>query len=252
MNTFQDTGSDTKYTMTDLEDQFKSIREKVGGIAVKLSSLNNVQISIKEILRHWSRTVIIDAEYERLDYWVKKSLENGDLSKSDLARINVTVQIRREDAFDQLKYFKELDIGVILVTGHKSYFNNQWNEINILDRMVEAIRRYENIIFLGIGSLMKSKIEYKLNQGLLSSKILELLGKQELTNSALWSYYVGDKLSEEATSYLKRRTNYKADTYLIHSLEHLSNLCQYHSVYLYIDIISKSEYLDKIMEIDNY
>ncbi len=96
-------------------DLYIDIRKNVRGIAVKLSTLSKNEISLKDVLLHWSQSIIIDAEYERLDHWVEESLENGDLSKSDIARIIVTVQIRREDAFDQLKYFHNRGIRVVLV-----------------------------------------------------------------------------------------------------------------------------------------
>lgn len=248
---FQATLDSTTYTLTDIEDQYKSIRENVRGIAVKLSTLNNVQISIRDIFHHWNRTIIIDAEYNRLDHWLSVSLDNNILCNSDLARMLVTVQIRREDAFEQLDFFKELGIGVILVAGHRSYINNQIKNMSVEDAMVEAIRKYDNIIYFGITPKLKKKIEYKLNRGLISSKILELLGSHQLINSSLWSYYVGDTLSMDATSYLARRKDNKQNKYFINSLEHLSKICKDNSIYLYVDILSKSDYLDKIQEIDN-
>lgn len=231
-------------------DLYNDIRKNVKGIAVKLSTLSNNEISLKEVLLHWGSTIIIDAEYDRLDHWVKESLENGELSKSDLARIIVTVQIRREDAFDQLKYFHILGIKVVLVAGHNSYFNKEIRGYKVAKEMTEVNESFDNIIFLGIGYHMKKKIEFLLNQEIIDTKILELLGNQKLNNSALWSYYVGDKLSKEATSYLKRRSNKKQENYFIRSLDQLLYLCRAHSIYLYVDIISKNDYLRKIIEID--
>ena len=232
-------------------DLYIDIRKNVRGIAVKLSTLSKNEISLKDVLLHWSQSIIIDAEYERLDHWVEESLENGDLSKSDIARIIVTVQIRREDAFDQLKYFHNRGIRVVLVAGNNSYFNKEIRGYKVAKEMTEVIESFDNIIFLGIGYHMKKKIEFLLNKEIIDSKILELLGNQKLNNSALWSYYVGDKLSKEATSYLKRRSNNEQENYFINSLDQLLHLCRTYSIYLYIDIISKKDYLRKIMEMDH-
>ena len=98
------------------------------GIVVKLSILERYNIGIEKILKQSNLEIIIDAEYQRLDHWLEGKLFDGLIKTNDLARLTLTIQIKRSDAMMQyinLKKYIDLGLTLVIVGGHASYLEGK-------------------------------------------------------------------------------------------------------------------------------
>ncbi len=220
--------------------------QSINGIALKLSIMEKHGISIGEILNLYHKSILIDAENERLDNWLKSKINFGELNIASLSQLIFTVQVKRSDAFEQLQYFYKIGAKVMLVAGNESYLvNNEKSSISS-KLMIEFIKKFDNIVMLGINNRIRKKIEKYFDFLLDDSKIVELYGYQNMKNTNLWIFYTSDKLSEEAGNYLERRSSSGKSKFLVDNAQDLVYLSYMHKLILFLDIINKTEYLEKI------
>lgn len=255
MNIILDTKSRI-YKQTAIEIKEKNI-EKTFGFAIKLSILDKYGISISSILQNTEKEIVIDAEYQRLDTWLTSQLDAGLIKVGDLNRLIITVQAKRIDSEDQLNVLRDLNVSVILVTGHKSYL--KVNEIirSGVNLVAKYYQKYSNIRYLGISAILHDKLNNLLDYRIQDNKILELYGDHKLMNSSLWIYYVGNEISDEARNYVNRRSNNGQklsfiEILSIYCVQNQSSLDLFNdtrSIYVYLDVINKNNLFETIKDL---
>ena len=261
MNTFHQTEltsfSSYHEDLLDLErieenENREVLRSKLKGIAVKLSLLERYGINLFSILNSTTMNIIVDAEHERLDHWFELEIANKSIKISDLSRISLTVQIKRDDAIDQylnLRKWIDLGLSLVIVAGHTSYLKGKATfQGNLLNRFV-TFSTFEGIKYFGISATLCKKItSYGID---LSNKVLELQGYQKLRSSAVWIYYTGLNVSIEAQEYLKRRDSEIETKLICRTLSDIIEISLNHNVWIFLGTSSDNEFYDKLELIEN-
>lgn len=183
----------------------QNIFTNVKGIAIKLTELKKNGITLKDCLSGHDLNILIDAEFDRLDFFIESQRTQNLLKDIELSRLIVTVQARRSDADAQLMYFQENNISVILVAGNRAYISGNGQKTSISQLMVAYFRNYSCIQYLGVGGKLLANIEKHLGHTLSEDKIIELFGEYELDNSSLWAFVYQDSTSRALTEYVNRR-----------------------------------------------
>ena len=219
--------------------------QKIKGFAIKTTHLNELSLDITHILYSTKLQIVVDAEYERLDHWLRRQLQSGRIKIHDLSRIMITVQIKRDDAIQQIQNLTELGVKIILVMGNDAYLKAHEIKRNVINRFIELMG-LNGVSMLGIGTKLKSLIERVSGDIIHNSKIFELQGYQSLDASNLWVYYAGTSNTKHMNDYLKRRKSNLQNSYIARSINDLSELSKSHSLYLYIDGCTSDEILHRI------
>jgi hypothetical protein len=229
------------------------------GFAIKLSTLNNHQISISKVLEETERTIIIDAEYKRLDQWLQHKVETGVIQNKHLDRILITVQAKRFDAESQLTNLERMRINVVLVSGHGKYLSKKERQRSAVKLLAEYYQKYANISYLGISAKMHEKLSNELDYRINDSVVLELYGDHKLMKSGLWAYFGRKELSDEAKEYVLRRklsmdssSFFKTlSQYIIQSETQLRYYNKQRSVFIYLDILSEAKFIELMKEFNS-
>lgn len=255
MNIILDTKSRI-YKQTIIKDKQNS-NDRTFGFAVKLSVLKKYDISINSILENTYQEIVIDAEYNRLDHWLMNQLDLGNILLNDLNRLLITVQAKRIDARDQLINLRKLNVSVILVAGHSEYLKDDEKKNSGVFQIANFYQEFSNIRYLGISANAHKKLNQILDLQIQDDKILELYGAHKLTQSSLWIYWVGTEISDEARLYINRRKHNGENLsfikikgiYCIQSTAQLEEYSTSRSIYTYMDVIGKTEFINSIKEI---
>lgn len=228
------------------DDMQHNKQHKLKGIAVKLSVLEKWSIDISTLLKINQTKIIVDAEDKRLDFWLIDQLRQDFIKKNQISDLIITVQVKREDSYDQLVQLEKLGVSVVLVSGHPSYLTDKERSRKSIGLFVNYLNRFDNICLLGITKRIKQKIEKILGKTISSDQVLELYGHQKINESNIWAYFSGNELSMDALSYLKRRGEFNTVNqrrYLVKDLDQLDDLSKSHQVFLYLDIKCRAQYL---------
>jgi len=223
------------------------LAKSMKAISLKLSVLQNLKISIRELLDISNLDFLIDAESQRLDRWLLTAISDGIIKTSDLNRLTITLQVRRADALSQLKNldaYYENELRVLLVAGHMSYLNQDNVEILSTIEGFSRIGNHRLIKMIGCGAKLYHRLVAE--EIITNTRQLELQGYQNGRNTALWVYYGGKTLSREAEQYLVRRNN-STNHFICRSA---AELCQYgnrHNLYIFIDASKKKEFISKLV-----
>jgi hypothetical protein len=198
-------------------------------------------------LRSYCKSVIIDAEDQRLDLLIQEKIITGEILEHDLSRLLITVQAKRNDAKDQLQNLHRLGIPVVLVPGNNKYLSYSEQKKDVIPLLSKYMIKFNNIRLLGIHAKLRDPLEKELGIRLNNAKIFELQGYQSISNSSIWVYFVGSKLSDAAKSYLsRRRSSVPSNNFLVRNTDQLIDLCTQHSVYIHIDIKEKNDFLKSL------
>ena len=224
-----------------------TIQHNIHGVTVKYSIIQNFSISLHDILRAYCKSVIIDAEDQRLDHLIQEKINTGEIHGNDLSRLLITVQAKRDDAKDQLRNLHRLGIAVILVPGNDKYLSYSERNKDTIPLLRKYLIEFNNIRLLGINAKLKSALEKEIGVQLNNTTILELHGYQTISNSSIWVYFVGSRLSDAAKSYLsRRRSSVSTKNFLVQNTNQLIDLCTHHSVYIHIEIKEKNDFLKSL------
>lgn len=235
------------------------LKKRIKGICIKLSVLDKYNIDIMDILKLTKFDIIIDAEFDGLDKWIET---NQIELNAYFNRLILTVQILRKDALNQIDIIDKIGklqyvngnfnklrnsrLRILLVKGNSAYSTDYLVNLNAHETFAYYLKKFNNIILLGIGKETKSKIEVLLNYKIHSRNILELLGYNQIQESNVWSYLIFDKKSVEADSYIKRRNlknNEDKNKFILQDSVNFRNLLLNHKLFVYIDIKSDVQYL---------
>jgi hypothetical protein len=228
-----------------------TIASQFHGIAVKLSYLQRLNVHVREILASTSHHVVIDAESQRLDNWLISQINSGDILESDLARLSLTLQIKREDARSQYLRLKSLinrGLTLVIVAGHQAYLEHaELSNEKLTDRFAQFIE-LDGVILVGCSDKMATRLKAK---GVdISAKLFELQGYQKNSGSFLWTYYAGNTMSEEAISYLQRRDS-NGDGYICMNSTDLYKIAKKHRMFVFIDAVTGSQYMERIQAFES-
>ncbi|MFV2014280.1 MAG: hypothetical protein ACC656_02540 [Candidatus Heimdallarchaeota archaeon] len=237
----------------------KTDLEKSFGFAVKLSTLEIYGISIIDILKQSNQDIIIDAEFAPLDYWLKRQMQLGNITQDDLKRLLFTVQAKRYDAEEQLQYFEQQNISVVLVVGHRNYLRDNEKSRPGIKLIAEFYQKYSCISYLGISAKTHEKLNKILGFRISDQTILELYGDHKLTQSSLWVYWVGSELSSEARSYIERRAQNGPDLsfiqvlglYFIRSRIKIETYRETRTLFIYLDVFNKDSYFKTMKDLES-
>ncbi len=231
--------------LTSLEQT--TIQQNIHGITIKYSIMKNFSISLHDVLRSYCKSVIIDAEDQRLDLLIQEKIIAGEILGNDLSRLLITVQAKRDDAKEQLHNLHRLEIPVVLVPGNNKYLSHSERKKDIIPLLSKYLIKFNNIRLLGIHAKLRGSLEKELGVRLNNSKVFELHGYQSISNSSIWIYFVGSRLSDAAKSYLSRRkSSVSSKNFLVQNTNQLIDLCTQHSVYIHIDIKEKNDFLKSL------
>jgi hypothetical protein len=224
-----------------------TLQHNIHGVAIKYSIIQNFSISLGDVLRSYCKSVIIDAEDQRLDLLIQEKIITGEILEHDLSRLLITVQAKRNDAKDQLQNLHRLGIPVVLVPGNNKYLSYSEQKKDVIPLLSKYMIKFNNIRLLGIHAKLRDPLEKELGIRLNNAKIFELQGYQSISNSSIWVYFVGSKLSDAAKSYLsRRRSSVPSNNFLVRNTDQLIDLCTQHSVYIHIDIKEKNDFLKSL------
>jgi hypothetical protein len=224
-----------------------TIQHNIHGVAIKYSIIQNFSISLHDILRSYCKTIIIDAEDERLDLLIQEKIITGEILGADLSRLLITVQAKRDDAKVQLQNLQRLGIPVVLVPGNNKYLSSSERKKDAIPLLRKYMVKFNNIRLLGIHASLRGSLEKELGVQLNNSTVLELHGYQSISNSSIWIYFVGSRLSDYAKSYLSRRkSSVSSKNFLVQNINQLIDLCTRHSVYIHIDIKERNDFLKSL------
>ncbi|RMG30192.1 MAG: hypothetical protein D6732_16860 [Methanobacteriota archaeon] len=230
----------TNETLTELK------RTNIRGIAVKLSRLKALGISLEDVLVHsGSLKVLVDAEYERLDLTLLSLLEQ--LKDSWASRLLLTVQMKRADALHQLETLETFGIATVLTRGNSAYLKDVALVKNAYENFRQAFRRFQSIDMLAGSTALANRIGLSSRLREQPEFLLELQGYQSLKGSSLWIYFNNGYFSEEATQYLLRRgVSIATGQYICSSTEHVNRLLESHFGFIFLDSCCTSRYLSTL------
>ena len=257
MNIILDTKS--KIYKKSIHDIEKVKLERSFGFAVKLSILQKYGISVEDILGQSHQEIVIDAEFDRLDYWIEQQIDQEKLKLNELNRLHITVQAKRHDAEEQLQYFEKLKISVILVSGHQDYLTEDEKKRSGIKLIANFYQKYSCISYLGVSASSHKKLNKILDYRIKDHLVLELYGEHKLTESSLWIYWAGSELSVEARNYIdRRRQNGQAlsyfqvlSLYFVQSQIKIGTYTQTRTLFVYLDVFNKDEFFKTMKEFDN-
>ncbi|MCE7734134.1 MAG: hypothetical protein GPJ54_04590 [Candidatus Heimdallarchaeota archaeon] len=228
------------------------------GFALKLSILQKYGISVEDILEQSYQEIVIDAEFDRLDHWVDQQLQLENLKEEDLKRLHITVQAKRYDAEEQLQYFEDRKISVVLVAGHQDYLRQEEKKRSGIKLIAKFYQKYTSITYLGISSNTHEKLNKILNYRIKDRIVLELYGEHKLNQSSLWVYWAGSELSNEARSYIDRRRQNGQELsyvqvlslYFIQDHFKIATYTQNRTLFVYLDVFNKDEFFKNMKDFD--
>lgn len=257
MNIILDTKS--KIYKKSIYDVEKVKLEGSFGFAVKLSILQKYGISVEDILEQSHQEIVIDAEFNRLDHWIEQQLKLGKLKQDDLKRLHITVQAKRYDAEEQLHYFENLKISVVLVAGHQDYLRVDEKKRSIINSIAKFYQKFSCISYLGVSALTHQKLNTILDYRIKDDVILELYGEHKLNQSSLWVYWAGSELSTEARGYVERRRQngqslsyiQVLSLYFVQSHIKIGTYTQARTLFVYLDVFNKDEFFKTMKNFDN-
>lgn len=257
MNIILDTKS--KIYKKSIHDVEKVKLEGSFGFAVKLSILQKYGITVEDILEQSHQEIVIDAEFDRLDHWIEQQLKLGKLKQDDLKRLHITVQAKRYDAEEQLHYFEQRKISIVLVAGHQDYLRHDEKKRSGIKLIAKYYQKYKNISYLGISASSHLKLNQILNYRIKDRLVLELYGEHKLDQSSLWVYWAGSELSIEARNYIDRRRQNGQELsyiqvlslYFIQDHIKIGNYTKSRTLFVYLDVFNKDEFFNNMKEFDN-